>query len=242
MSLDKQNMSTHQDNVHPSVGLIISGALIVLILLIGFQILRKNPSLNNEVIQLNRIETAREIAHSISGKGNPTQAQIFYRTIQAGLRQPHLFPFQPQWSGETYDPDMKVGSETMEKLKQHVMLRHFYSCDARLTPEFRHLSDLLTDWDIQQTPSTLMQLFDSVRATELVRESMVENQELIHPTTQKELLEQIQKDKIHLGRMVIEMLGIKNPEFINELFEIRPKIGFGKPDTRIKPGEHLLIY
>lgn len=234
-------MTYFQNQNGPRIILLTLSTLVVSTLLIGIRVKQKEHSLKSirfrppsASVSINKKNAPAKIA-SLS------QAETFYRMIKTGLEQPNQFPFHPQWSDERFDPNTAEDPVILDKLKRHVLLRNFYSSDARLTPEFGQLYDILEAWNVYPTPEILTCLFDSVRATELLRESMGENQELVHPTIKGDLQEMLHKDKFYLGRMVKEILGIENPEFIDSLLQIHPKVGFGRPDTRIEPGEFLLI-
>jgi len=189
----------------------------------------------NPNVQSTTTETNPQLSNTM------TQAESLLQTVKAGLQQPRQFPFTPEWSEETYDPETPVDTETLKKLKRHVMVRNFYSSNARLTPAFRQLIELLSEWGIESDPILIQQLFGPLRGMEMQREMTRENPELVEPSIKKELQEMLITDKAYFSQVVKELLNIEDPAFITDLLKLRPKEGFGMPDTRIEPGERLLI-
>jgi len=236
-------MNKHQPptKIHKPLSLIhvmISTGLVVWILLLGFRIIRK---------QVPSVEAADEkestaIVHRATAESNSgTQAESFFQQIKSGLQQPRLFPFKPELSGETYDPEIPLDAPAVERLKRHVMLRNFYTSPARLTAEFKALSDLLADHGLELDPILIRNLYTCLEWIESNRNLPQENPELVAHQIRHELDQMTADDTAYAVETAKNLLPVEDALFWSAFFEIRPKVPFPAPDTRVEPGEYLLI-
>jgi len=219
----------------------ITGILVVLILIFGFKVTRKTTTPAKEVILTKPIEQKPKKSPASSGPRSLTQAQSFYRTIQAGLQQPRLFPFQPRWSGETYDPNLPMDDSLADRLKKHVELRNFYSSNARLTQEFRTLSELLTVYGIEPPPLLMKKLYMCLYGIATPNPVLAENPELAIPSVHEDFEKYHDDLRISMKQVARNLVKMDDTTFWTELYQIHPKVPFLTPDTRIEPGELLLI-
>lgn len=173
-------------------------------------------------------------------KNTSTQANTFLKAVRENLKQPRDFPFHPKWSGDVYNPDREVVKEYQEALKKHVLLRQFYTSSLRFSPEFLKMSNLLDDWNADHDTIQCLQLFDALRMLESVNESLDSDPKLTPPQSTKGLEKISQRRKLTFSNWINDTFGIDDPKFLESLMMIRPKEGFGVPDTRIEPFEPLL--
>lgn len=169
------------------------------------------------------------------------QAQKLIGSVKQRLEQPPAFPFQPTWSNETFDPDRETNANMLDRLKTHVRLRNFYSSNARLTPEFKQLYDLLSEWKLSIEVDQMQDLYMCLEGIQSSMVPLEENVELVDPRIRKELEEIYERRKQSMSQVAKSRIQIKDNAFWDEFFKIRPKIGFGVSDTRVEPGEALLI-
>ena len=169
-----------------SLKMIITGIVVVLIPIFGSKVTRKATTSAKKGINRKPIEKLSKKALASPGSNSLTQAQSFYRTIQAGLQQPRLFPFQPRWSGEKYDPNLPMDDSLLDRLKKHVELRNFYSSNARLTQEFKTLTELLLVNGIEPDPLLVKNLYMCLHGIASPNPVLKENPELAIPSVHEE--------------------------------------------------------
>lgn len=221
--------------------MIITGIVVVLIPIFGSKVTRKATTSAKKGINTKPIEKMPKKTLDSPGSNSLTQAQSFYRTIQAGLQQPLLFPFQPRWSGEKYDPNLPINDSLLDRLKKHVELRNFYSSNARLTQEFKTLTELLLVNGVEPDPLLIKNLYMCLHGIASPNPVLKENPELAIPSVHEEFEKFQDELRISMRQVAENLVKIDDTTFWTEFYRIHPKVPFLASDTRIKPGEYLLI-
>jgi len=227
--------------------LVVDIVFVVMIVLNSILALRFAAELEPSKLALEGKNTREGNRRIFSRLGNASeslqlsQAQELLGRVKQRLEQPSAFPFQPTWSNEIFDPDGKRDADMLDRLKTHVRLRNFYSSYARLTPEFKQLYDLLSEWGIRIEVDQIQDLYMCLEGIQSSMVPLEENIELVDPRIRNELEDIHQRRKQSMSQVAKSRIQIKDDAFWDDFFRIQPKIGFGAPDTRIEPGEALLV-
>ena len=193
-------------------------------------------NLNQKIVPSHSLTT-----NQLTDKVTSNQANALLKTIKESLQQPRDFPFQPVWSGEVYAPERNVDENYQKALERHVLLRNFYTSEARLSPEFKKLHELLDEWGFENDPIIRIRLYDTLGISASKRSQLNINQKLLHPLMKDKLEKLVADDKKYMKDLITHKYQINDPQFLEAFMDIRPKDGFGVPDTRIEPFEPLLI-
>lgn len=169
------------------------------------------------------------------------KADALLKSVKESLKQPKNFPFQPKWSGDVFDPNRQIDSDYQNSLERHVMLRNFYTSSERFSEEFTQLHQLLEDQGFENDPIIRIRLYDTLSISNTKQGLLDVDQHLLHPFMKANLEKLVSDDKKYLKNLITNKYKIHDPQFLEKFMAIKPKGGFGTPDTRIEPFEPLLI-
>jgi hypothetical protein len=179
----------------------------------------------------------------MSTNRNATQATHLHARVALAIERFRNLPFRPEYGDEVFDDSEPPRESERQKWERHCRLRDAYTSKRIHEPAFLEIYHLMDQYGLADDINKLGYLNDiAYDLTSVVEHATDYSPELISKEGKAEL-ERFLEEMISMNRATVaNIFQIEaDDELMNALMNIHPKGMIGDPNTRVEPGERIIL-